>query len=302
MVINLKLYLQLFFVFVCFLITFLMWIKIPVTSSREDFHANIKKEEPVVHMKQENQTKQIPLEEYLIGVVAAEMPASYELEALKAQAIAARTFASHRDFIVDNTIMTQAYLTVEQQKELWKENFNHYRSKIETAVRETEGIVIVYQGEVISAVFSACSNGKTNNADEYWGNEKPYLKSVNSEWDQAYPNYQTKVSFTFEQLQEKLETKNLHEIQVLNTYDSGYVAEVKVDETIYSGKQLREKLQLKSSAFTVERLENGYQFTTYGYGHGIGMSQFGAHQMALQGKKYDEILTHYYTGVELKHL
>lgn len=246
-----------------------------------------------------NQTKTVmALEDYLIGVIAAEMPASFELEALKAQAVASRTFVSSRDYKVDDTTASQVYQNDEKLKEKWQDQYDENKRKIRQALLETKGQVLTYQQEIISATFFSSSNGKTNNSQDYWTGAKDYLVSVDSHWDHIKSdNIRTK-ALSWEQLHAIFSTI-VHEITIISHYDNGYVKEVKVNEVVMSGRELREKLALSSSCFSIESNDQGITFTTVGSGHGVGMSQYGAQGMAKEGYSYDEILKHYYTGVEI---
>lgn len=239
----------------------------------------------------------LPLEEYLIGVVASEMPVTFELEALKAQAVAARTFASARGYSVDDTTASQVYKDNDQLRNQWLDQFDEYYGKVKQAVEETAGQILVYNDEPITAAFfSSCANA-TNNAQDYWQNEVPYLQSVPSPWDQESTDIVRSVDVDEYTL---INVLGSSDITLLSLFDNGYVKEVQAGGVVYTGRQVREKLGLASSCFAIERISNGLRFITYGSGHGIGMSQHGAQGMALSGYTYDEILHHYYTGAEIK--
>lgn len=239
------------------------------------------------------------LEEYVVGVVAAEMPAAFPEEALKAQAVAARTYqvrqmqAAGADAVLYD--VGQAYITVEEQKKKWGENYNFYAAKIRNAVRETAGEIMVYEGEPILAAFHAQSAGRTEDAENVWNEALPYLKSVESEEDKNAPDNKTKVIFSAEEAEAKLGSADL---EILSRTEAGYVDEVRVGEQILTGRQVREVLGLRSASFTIEKDRENFIFTTHGYGHGAGMSQYGASFLAEKGMGYPEILEHYYTGVE----
>lgn len=253
------------------------------------------------------------LEEYVAGVVAAEMPASFPEEALKAQAVAARTYevrqmraAGSGSVLYD---VGQAYADEAAQKEKWGENYGAYAAKIRRAVRETAGEIMVYDGEPILAAFHAQSGGKTENAENIWDSPLPYLKSVDSAVDKAAPGYETEVFFPAGEILKRLEAlgtpvqtaENLS-IEILSRTDAGYVSEAEAGGLRLTGRQLREALGLRSANFTVEKQEGGFAFRTYGYGHGAGMSQYGASFLAEKGLDYHEILNHYYTNVNFERL
>jgi len=253
--------------------------------------------------KTDGSVESIELEEYVIGVVAGEMPASFEKEALKAQAVATRTFVLSRDLVVDTTTSSQVYLDIETMKSNWGSQFDEYYHKIKAAVNETKSLVLTYQGDYISALFFSTSNGKTENNEDYF-NSVPvaYLRSVDSHWDLTISDkiYQQK-EFSISELKNIFNVTSLS-FSIINYKDSGRVDSVNVSGTVYTGREIREKLGLSSNDFEI--LENGdsYIFSTTGFGHGVGMSQYGAQGMALEGYLYNQILEHYYSGVEITKL
>ena len=241
--------------------------------------------------------EEIALEDYVLGVLSAEMPASFELEALKAQAVAARTFVLSRNLSVDDSTASQVYHDQSQRKEKWQEDFEEYEAKLKEAVETTKGEVLMYDGQYISALFFSSSNGKTENNEDYFESSAlPYLRCVSSIYETPIVEYQT---ISLEQLSN---TFGSSQLQILNYTEGGRVNEVMIGGNIYTGRTIREKLGLNSSAFEISAIEDGYSFITYGYGHGVGMSQYGANGMAGQGYTYDEILLHYYQGVSINHL
>lgn len=260
---------------------------------------NENKQSPVqiVSVMRSNGQVDLPLEEYLIGVVASEMPVTFELEALKAQAVAARTFASARGYSVDDTTASQVYKDNEQLRNQWQGQYDEYYDKVKQAVEATAGQILVYNNEPITAAFFSSCADATNNAQDYWQNEVPYLQSVPSPWDRESTDIMRSVDVDESTLVNLLGSRD---VTIVSLFDNGYVREVQAGNQIYTGRQIREKLGLASSCFTIEWIENGLRFNTYGSGHGIGMSQYGAQGMALSGYTYDEILHHYYTGVEIK--
>ena len=248
-------------------------------------------------MSRGDEIEKVELDTYLLGVIAGEMPADFEMEALKAQAIASRTFVLSRNMNVDNTTKTQVYLTDKEMKEKWKNNYTKYKDKIEKAISETKDEVMKYEGNYISALFFASSAGKTNNCGDYFEGGKDYLVSVESPWDKSVDKkYKQEKVYTKTQLRELLDTDK---INILSYTSSGYVDKVVVDDKEYSGRQIREKLNLASSSFEIELTSEGYVFTTYGRGHGVGMSQYGAQGMAKENKSYKDILYHYYQNIEI---
>ena len=265
----------------------------------------IAKEQTVTVFREEkNEYIDLPLETYLIGVVSGEMPALYELEALKAQAVAARTYTmqllNSQDAIYD-TVKHQVYLDNEQLKEKWKDKFDVYYEKVSQAVMETAGQVITYEEELIKPFYFSISNGYTENSEDYWATAYPYLKSVNSEWDTTAPNYEVETEFTIDQLRIKFDNNKLTKdsFTILNKTEGNNVDEILVGDKVYSGREFREILSLRSADFSLNFSDNKVTITTYGYGHGVGMSQYGANELAKQGKTYDEIISHYYQNVNI---
>lgn len=242
----------------------------------------------------------VDLDDYLLGVVAGEMPANFELEALKAQVVASRTFVYNRNLSVDNTVNSQVYLSEDEMKKNWGDKYNEYHQKISEAIKETDNEVMKYQGEYISALFFSSSNGYTENVEDYFESSPlPYLRSVDSHWDLTIdPKNTRQTTFTKQELKEKFNCQDLN-FNIIAYKKSGRVATLSVDGKNYSGRQVREILGLSSSCFTIEYVNNNYVFTTKGSGHGVGMSQYGAQGMALEGSNYKEILNHYYTGIEI---
>ncbi len=246
----------------------------------------------------------LPLEEYLIGVVAAEMPATFPMEALKSQAIVARTYTlkkiKDQQKITDSSSF-QSYKDDFELKKLWKDSYDIYYQKIKDAVNSTEGIAIYYEGNYIDAVYHSTSNGKTEDAVYVWGNSVPYLKSVDSIWDKETPSYSKQVSIDFDSVLNLLgvpKSQN-NSLEILARDDSGRVLKLKIGNKIFTGVEIRNLLKLRSTDFDLS-LDHGYLvITTRGYGHGVGMSQYGASGMAQEGYHYQEILKHYYTGVEV---
>ncbi len=248
--------------------------------------------------------EQIELEEYLVGVVAAEMPASFNSEALKAQAVLARTYAlkkiSKGEKLTD-TVSTQAYIDKNEMQNKWGNEYSKYYNKIVSAVNSTKGRVVKYNGNYIEALYHSTSNGKTENAKEVWGQDIPYLKSVDSSWDKKTTSYLKIENKEFNTLMKVLGInfdKNTN-IEILSRDESGRVSEVKVADKTYTGVEFRTLLNLRSADFDISVTDNGLEIITRGYGHGVGMSQYGANEMAKLGYNYKDIINHYYTNVKI---
>lgn len=272
-------------------------------------------------------TIELSLSDYVKGVVAAEMPAAFHIEALKAQAIAARTYAisriikyeeghpDHPEAPLCTGIHCQAYLSLEELEKIHgKEWVENYWGKIETAVDSTSNLVIYYQGELIEPLYHSTSGGKTEDAVNVFAMDSPYLKSVESPYEEDAPRFREVVTLTVDEFLDKLKEKypkvninkeNFHQkIKLIEKTESGRVTKLAIDREIVSGREIRELYGLNSTNFEiVYDIKLGLiEIETLGYGHGVGMSQWGANGMAKQGKTYEEILKHYYTGVVIKKL
>ena len=245
----------------------------------------------------------VPLEEYVLKVLSKEMPASFEKEALKAQAVAIRTYTLKKKQTKNEkhpkaTVCTDsnhcmAYLKDEINKE--------YREKLESAVKETEGQVLMFENEYASTVFHAISSGKTENSQDIWGGQVPYLVSVESTEDKNVKDYETKVTVSYNDLITKLGAKDFEKvIGKEERTESGTIKTITLCEKEFTGAKIRELFNLRSSNFKIEEKDGEYVFTVYGYGHGVGMSQYGANSYAKRGYSYEEILEHYYPGTILK--
>ena len=267
------------------------------------------------------ETVETTMEEWLPGVVAAEMPASFESEALKAQAVAARTYimslmggskAAHPEAdVCDDPGCCKGHIDEETMRENWGENFEANYAKILDAVRSTDGQYMSYEGEAIEAVFHSSSAGMTEDAAEVWS-ARPYLVSVESpETADDVPNYVTSVTVSPADFaaaiaaaypEAQLSGEPAFWLGTTARDASGRVESVEIGGVLVSGMQLRELFELRSTAFTLDYTDEGFLFTVTGYGHGVGMSQYGANVMAQGGAAYSEILTHYYPGAELVHV
>ena len=252
---------------------------------------------------------EVPFEDYIKGVVAGEMPATFELEALKAQAVASRSYAMYqmtatkdREYDVLNTTANQVYLTDQELKENWKEEYPEKINKIKEAIKETSGEYLTYEGKVINAMFFSTSVGATENSEEVFVSALPYLRSVDSKWDEASPAYTDTYTFTLEEFYKKLNLQynQTLTIEVTSKTSTGRTRTLKINGTEINGRDLATKLNLRSNYFDIVQNENNVTITTKGFGHGVGMSQYGANGMAKEGYKYDQILKHYYQNTEIK--
>lgn len=283
-------------------------------------------EEPTVsvYLTKTDTVEELPLEQYLVGVLAAEMPAEFQLEALKAQAIAARTYIVQRlasgdrsgvpdgKAMVTDTVSHQAYIAHDELTEEWQRlGKGAELGKLQQAVKETAGLVMTYKGKPITASFFSTSNGYTENSEDYWKNEIPYLRSVESPWDkQISPKYKTTVTMPRSEFVGKLGLAdgavpvsaggdgNASSFLKVLSYTQGHrIESVRVGGKTFTGREVREKLGLRSSQFSLVMKNGEIEITTYGNGHGVGMSQYGAEGMAREGYEAKEILKHYYTNI-----
>ena len=253
----------------------------------------------------------VPFEEYVTGVLAGEMPTSFHIEALKAQAVAARSYVMKKmeynkdsDYDVVDTIMNQVYLSDDYLRSVWKESYNDKINKIKTAVIETKGEYVSYNGDVAEAFFFSTSVGATENSGEIFSKQLPYLVSVSSTWDEISPLYSTNKTISLKEFYNLLglsysDTLDIEKIDITST---GRVNKIKINGNIFTGGQMIDKLNLRSSFFEIIKDGENVVINTKGYGHGVGMSQYGAEGMARAGYTYDQILKYYYTGVEIKKI
>ena len=267
----------------------------------------------VVRVKRENgNIDRVFFEEYVKGVLAGEMPTSFDLEALKAQAVAARSYVlkkmeqnKEQDYDVVDTVMNQVYLDDATLKEKWKDKYEEKNNKIKQAIVETKGEYMTYNNEVIEAFFFSTSTGKTENSGEVFQTQLPYLKSVDSAWDEEVsPVFSQDNNLSLEEFYQKLniEYNPTLKIEITKTTSTGRIKELKINDHQFKANDIYQKLNLRSTFFDIKQKDNQVEITTKGYGHGVGMSQYGALAMAKKGYKYQDILKYYYQGVEIKKL
>ncbi|WP_100401488.1 stage II sporulation protein D [Bacillus sp. FJAT-42315] len=277
---------------------------------------NAPAEEPAVEVavfrSGSQQIENFPLEQYVAGVVAAEMPAEFEKEALKAQALTARTFiiqhmmngktVSNGQAHVTDTVNHQVFQTKSELEKTWGNDFSWKWKKINEAVQETKGEIITYDGTPITASFFSTSNGYTENSEDYWGQPLPYLKSVASPWDEQSPKYRAQLRLPLSEFERKLGVSidGGQEAGMITKRTPGQrIAKVKIGNKEFSGREVREKLQLPSSDFSWVVKGDEVIVSTKGYGHGVGMSQYGANGMAKEGKDHQQIIHHYYQQIKI---
>ena len=268
-----------------------------------------------------NTIEEVDLEQYICNVVSSEMPASYELEALKAQAIVARTYTMYKAKhpkhenadICDDSKCCQAWISKEDRLSKWAESERESNwNKIEKCVKETQGKIITYNNEPINAFFHANSGGTTEIPKEVWGGENfPYLQVVQTAGEEGYKQFSSEVTYTFEELLNKLKEKygdisidfsKDDDIKILDYTQSGRVKTIKFGNHELSGVETRSILGLKSTNFEFVKNENNITFRVKGYGHGVGMSQTGADSLAKEGKTAEDIIKHFYSSIEIKNI
>ena len=269
--------------------------------------------------KEDGSIEEMALDTYLLGVVSAEMPANFEQEALNAQSLVARTYTiytikdgkKHGEAdICDDSNCCQAWISKENRLARWDENLREENwAKIEKAVNTTKGKIITYNGEVIDAFFHSNSGGLTETPAGVWGGSNyPYLQVVETAGEEGYSQYSSEVTLSKEEFTNKILEKhkdlNLdfskeNQIEITEYTESNRVKTIRVGNINLSGTEMRSLLGLKSTNFTFEINEENIVFKVIGYGHGVGMSQTGADSMAKQGSNYEEIIKHFYTGVEI---
>ncbi len=259
-------------------------------------------------------TKEIPLNEYLVGVVAAEMPASFETEALKAQAVASYTYEKYLKenaeessafYITDSSSFNQAYLSEEDRKALWQNKFESYNEKITNAVNSVLGEYLSYDGKTALTLYHAISPGKTADCKDVFGEALAYLESVTAPGDKLSPDYVTEVSFLKKEALALINNNSPEtegrdfSFKITDSNENGYVVSAAVCKKELSNKDLRNIFSLPSLYFTARYEKDTLVFTVYGKGHGVGMSQYSADYMARQSATYKDILEYFYKGTKI---
>lgn len=301
---------NLFFLILCIALLFLPFLLIKEKQNAELVPALTSKLEidcPIL-IEVKGVKEKIPLENYVIGVVAAEMPITFHEEALKAQSIAARTYVlrdtNYGEKSIDPTVLKQVYVSEEDRKIKWGASFQQYEDKLKKVVAATEGEIIVYKDQLITAMFFSSSNGQTESAENYSGNAIPYLVSVESEAEELYAQNRTKqFEFTHSEWSKAFNMKWSADIpktiKVLKT-DTDRVESIQMNGKSWTGREVRTLLGLPSTDFTITFHTNKVVVDTVGYGHGVGMSQYGAEVLANDSVPAHDILLHYYKGTEIK--
>ncbi len=283
----------------------LVYFLMPKYELQEEKIENEEKKIEIKVLKENNKIENISLEDYIIGVVAAEMPALFHEEALRAQAIASRTYALYKiensdvNYDVTTDVTTQSYITIEEMKTKWEGDFDLYYDKIKTIVKETENLVMYYNDEVICSFYFSISNGRTEDAANVFGTSLDYIVPVESPLDKNVAYYETNTTFTKENFCSLLNIScDFITIQNIIHNESGYIDTIIINNKEFKGTELRNLLGIRSADINIE-ISDEIIVTTKGYGHGVGMSQHGANEMAKLGSNYEEILNHYYKNIEI---
>ncbi len=269
-----------------------------------------------VFLSSQNQNVEMDMFEYICGSVAAEMPLAYHEEALKAQAVTCYTNAlrlklntekTNNADISDNTAIHQGYINEAERRAKWGNDFEKYESKLKNVVNSVKNQAIYYNDQLIVAAFFAISCGKTEDSGNLWSESVPYLTSVESQGDCLSPQYATSVSFSLDEFISKIKSSDAefniesleNAVNIKETSPTGTVLKAEINGISYTGEEIRSLFSLRSPVFTVTSTDSAITFNVLGYGHGIGMSQYGADYFARQGFTYKDILTHYYSGVTI---
>lgn len=326
------------FIFICFILPAILTKREKVTNANlvENVTSKVKQKEDIDNTGEEEynyekygtikllhkktgEVEEVPIDTYLYNVVSAEMPATYEMEALKAQAIVARTYTLYKAQnpkhenadICDDSTCCQAWVSKEKRLERWEESSRESNwAKIEKCVNETKGKIITYDNKPINAFFHANSGGTTEVPVNVWGGSNlPYLQVVETAGEEGYNQYASEVILSKEDLISKLKTKyqdiqinfdNDDDVKILDYTDGKRVKTVRFGNHEISGVETRTLLGLRSTNFKIEKENENIKFSVVGYGHGVGMSQTGADSMAKQGSTFEDIIKHFYVGVEIK--
>ena len=261
---------------------------------------------------QKDKIDEIELNEYVLGVLAGEMPISFELEALKAQAVASRSYVLKRldynkdkDYDVVDSVANQVYLDNEHLKKAWGDNYIKNINKLKTAVNETFNEYLECDGQIADALFFSTSNGYTENSELVFNFAVSYLKSVSSPWDKEVTTaFKTTKEMSLQEFYERLNLPYQEKIKIENIDRSATnrILKIKINNQEFTGREIYNKLKIRSTDFTIEQENTNVIITTIGYGHGVGMSQYGALGMAKKGYNYKEILTHYYQNTQIKKI
>lgn len=255
----------------------------------------------IINVKEKN--LYLDLENYVIGVVAGEMPALFQDEALKAQAVAARSFVLSKEkdgnYVVSASTSDQVFLTSYEMKEKWQNDYDEYYNKILNAVKKTTGEVLTKDNKILKAFYFSMSNGYTENSKDVFGED--LTQSVESPFEISLSNFEIVKEFSKSELLEKLGVDNLN-IENQQIGETKHTISIIIGGKEFSGIEVRKLLNLRSTDFEIKQVGENFNIITRGYGHGVGMSQYGANELAKSGKSYKEILAYYYKNTKLVNL
>ncbi len=295
------------FLFICIPSLIILFLIIEPLEPKFEFNKN------TVIRVYRTKTKKIeivPLEEYVMGVVAGEMPVSFNKEALKAQAVAARSYIMYKiinnknkKYDVVDTVLNQVYIDNSSLKEKWGNKYNEYNNKVRNAVEETAYQYITYNGKVADALFFSTSGGYTENSQDVFVSKVHYLQSVKSDWDKISPVFSEQYEYSISDFCKRLQipVANKININITDKTVGGRVNKIIINNSVFTGSQIVNIFGLRTTNFTIS-VTNKVIITTRGYGHGVGMSQYGAEGMARAGYTYDEILKYYYTDIKIEKI
>ena len=255
----------------------------------------------IINVKEKN--LYLDLENYVIGVVAGEMPALFQDEALKAQAVAARSYVLSKEkdgnYVVSASTSDQVFLTSYEMKEKWENDYDEYYNKILNAVKKTTGEVLTKDNKILKAFYFSMSNGYTENSKDVFGED--LTQSVESPFEISLSNFEIVKEFSKSELLEKLGVDNLN-IENQQISETKHTSSIIIGGKEFSGIEVRKLLNLRSTDFEIKQVGENFNIITRGYGHGVGMSQYGANELAKSGKSYKEILAYYYKNTKLVNL
>ena len=289
------------------LICFILLVIYIMSFYKKETHFSLS-EPTMVKLKISDSIVDLELEEYIIGVVAAEMPALYEIEALKAQAVASRSYAISRinsndnDYHLVASIDNQAYNSIEDMQVKWKSDFSDYYEKIKQAVYETKNIVMKNNNEVICAYYFSTSNGYTEDSQTVFGNYLDYIHSVEISLDKRTKNFEKTISLSKDEFCNRLGINcNTIIIEDIKRNNTSHVENITINNQFFKGTEFRKLLGIRSTDFDIS-VSDYVVITTRGYGHGVGMSQSGANELAKQGYKYQDILHYFYNNIQIEEI
>ena len=289
---------------ILFIICIILSVVYIMSFNKNETHFSLEDNEIMIKLK-DSTIDEIELEEYITGVVSAEMPASFSLEALKAQAIASRTYAMYKyekNKALSTTSNDQNYITKDQMKEKWGSNYDNYYKKISKAVKATKGLVIKSDGKIICAYYFSMSNGITENSQSVFKEQLNYITPVESPWEKDLKNYEVTTNISKQDFCTKLNIDcKIISVDNIKRNETNHIEKIGINNKVFKGTEFRKKLSLRSTDFDIE-IKDNIIITTRGYGHDVGMSQYGANELAKQGKTYDEILNYYYNNITIENL